>query len=50
LKLATYDVGTTFNQSFAPGFIELWGLHSKTFHILKNNLESEKETHCEPTV
>jgi argininosuccinate synthase len=50
LKLATYDVGTTFNQSFAPGFIELWGLQSKTFHILKNNLESEKETHCEPTV
>jgi len=50
LKLATYDVGTTFDQSFARGFIELWGLQSKTFHILKNNLESEKEACCEPTV
>ena len=50
LKLATYDVGTTFDQSFARGFIELWGLQSKTFHILKNNLESEKEAYREPTV
>ena len=50
LKLATYDVGSTFDQSFARGFIELWGLQSKTFHILKNNLESEKEAYREPTV
>jgi len=50
VKLATYEVGTTFDQSFARGFIELWGLQSKTFHILKNNLESEKEARCEPTV
>jgi argininosuccinate synthase len=50
LKLATYDVGTTFDQSFARGFIELWGLQSKTFHNLKNNLELEKEAYREPTV
>jgi argininosuccinate synthase len=50
LKLATYDVGTTFDQSFARGFIELWGLQSKTFHTLKNNLELEKEAYREPTV
>jgi argininosuccinate synthase (EC 6.3.4.5) len=50
VKLATYEVGTTFDQSFARGFIELWGLQSKTFHILKNNLESKKEARCESTV
>jgi len=26
LKLATYDAGTTFDQTLAKGFIELWGL------------------------
>jgi len=40
LKLATYDVRSTFNQSLACGFIELWGLQSRTFNILKTKLES----------
>jgi argininosuccinate synthase len=29
-SLATYDTGDTFNQAQAKGFIELWGLPSKT--------------------
>jgi len=29
-KLATYDTGDVFDQSLAKGFIELWGLPSKT--------------------
>lgn len=43
LKLATYDIKTTFDQTSAHGFIELWGLQSKTFHILKNTLGAEEE-------
>jgi len=30
-NLATYDVGDTFNQDFAKGFIQLWGLPSKVY-------------------
>ena len=29
-KLATYDTGDEFNQALAKGFVELWGLPSKT--------------------
>lgn len=39
LKLATYEVGSTFNQFLAHGFIELWGLQSVTFNLLKMKLE-----------
>ncbi len=47
LKLATYEVGTTFNQSSARGFIKLWGLQSETFHVLKRNIEAEEVKSCE---
>jgi argininosuccinate synthase len=30
-NLATYDMGDTFNQGFAKGFIQLWGLPSKVY-------------------
>ena len=30
-NLATYDQGDTFNQDFAKGFIELWGLPTKVY-------------------
>ncbi len=50
LKLATYDVGTTFDQSLARGFIELWGLQSKTFHVLKGVLEAKEGKRCELVV
>jgi len=34
-NLATYDIGTTFDQSSSAGFIELWGLPTKVANILK---------------
>jgi len=33
VKLATYDTGDEFDQGFAKGFVELWGLASKTAAI-----------------
>lgn len=38
LNLATYDIKTTFNQAFSKGFIELWGLQTKTFNALRKKL------------
>lgn len=35
LSLATYDISTTFNQTAAIGFIELWGLPTVTSWALK---------------
>jgi len=42
LKLATYDMRSTFNQNLAYGFIELWGLQSRTFNVLRAKPESIK--------
>ncbi len=39
LNLATYDLKSTFDQSLARGFIELWGLQSVTFNDLKTKME-----------
>jgi argininosuccinate synthase len=39
LNLATYDIHTTFNQSHSEGFIELWGLPTKVFNILKKKVK-----------
>jgi argininosuccinate synthase len=39
LKLATYDSFTTFDQTWAPGFIELWGLPTKAANMLKTKKE-----------
>jgi len=36
--LATYEVGTTFDQSMATGFIELWGLQTKMANIIKRRM------------
>jgi argininosuccinate synthase len=41
-KMATYDAKTTFNQAYAQGFIELWGLPTKTYHIVKNKTAKKK--------
>jgi len=35
LRLATYEVGTTFDQRSSAGFIELWGLPTRVANILK---------------
>jgi argininosuccinate synthase len=42
-KMATYAAKTTFNQANAEGFIELWGLPTKTYNILKNK-SAKKES------
>ena len=38
-KLATYSAGSTFDQSLAKGFVELWGLQS----IIANEVMRRKE-------
>jgi len=43
LDLATYDIQTTFNQSYSEGFIELWGLPTKVFNVLKKKKKVEKK-------
>jgi argininosuccinate synthase len=40
-NLATYDVKTSFDQSHAEGFIELWGLPTKVANILKEKVKKE---------
>lgn len=42
-NLATYKIKTTFKQSYSEGFIELWGLPTKTFNVLKSKIQKEKE-------
>ena len=39
LNLATYDIETTFNQSWSEGFIELWGLPTRVSNILKMRMK-----------
>ncbi len=43
LNLATYDVKTTFDQSWSSGFIELWGLQTKVSNILKKKVDANAE-------
>jgi argininosuccinate synthase len=38
--LATYEGATSFDQSWAVGFIEIWGLPSRAANTLKRSLES----------
>ena len=38
LNLATYEGVTTFDQTLAVGFIELWGLQTKAANIVKRRL------------
>jgi argininosuccinate synthase len=43
VNLATYGIQTTFNQSWSEGFIEIWGLPTRTSHILKKKMENKKK-------
>ena len=40
-NLATYDQGDTFNQDFAKGFIELWGLPTKVYSSVNKKCSNE---------
>jgi argininosuccinate synthase len=42
LDLATYDIQTTFNQSWSPGFIELWGMQTTIANALKAKVQKQK--------
>lgn len=42
LDLATYDIQTTFNQSWSPGFIELWGMQTTIANALKAKVQKDK--------
>lgn len=35
-NLATYNIETTFDQTWSPGFIEIWGLPTKAANMLKH--------------
>lgn len=35
--LATYDLGTSFDQKWSAGFIEIWGLPSRVANALRRN-------------
>lgn len=39
LNLATYDIKTTFDQSWSKGFIEIWGLPTVIANILKSKIK-----------
>ncbi len=39
--LATYNVDTTFDQAWSPGFIEIWGLATKTANIVKRKAKKK---------
>jgi len=41
LNLATYDISSTFDQTAAVGFIELWGLPTVTAWSIKKRLKGE---------
>jgi argininosuccinate synthase len=42
-NLATYEVETSFNQAYAEGFIELWGLPTKVANILKEKVKKKEK-------
>jgi argininosuccinate synthase len=42
LDLATYDIQTTFNQSWSPGFIELWGMQTTIANVLRATVKKDK--------
>ena len=42
LDLATYDIQTTFNQSWSSGFIELWGMQTTIANALKAKVQKDK--------
>jgi len=40
-NLATYDKEDTFNQDFAKGFIELWGLPTKVYSSVSRKISNK---------
>ena len=43
IKLSTYQSGSTFDQSSAVGFIELWGLQSRIAAKVASGVQRDKD-------
>ncbi len=43
-NLANYNIKTSFNQSDSKGFIELWGLQTRMYNVLKRSAKKTKGT------
>ncbi len=41
--LATYNTDTTFDQAWSSGFIEIWGLATKTANIVKRKVKKNEK-------
>ena len=41
-NLVNYNIKTTFNQSYSKGFIELWGLQTRMYNILKRKIKKQQ--------
>jgi argininosuccinate synthase len=41
-NLVNNNTKTTFNQSYSKGFIELWGLQTKMYNVLKRKAKKQK--------
>ncbi len=41
-NLANYNIKTSFNQADSKGFIELWGLQTRMYNVLKRSAKPEK--------
>jgi argininosuccinate synthase len=41
--LATYTTGSTFDQTLAKGFIELWGLQTITANSIVSSIDKAGE-------
>jgi argininosuccinate synthase len=42
-NLANYNIKTSFDQSLSHGFIELWGMQSRMYNVLKNQSKKSAE-------
>jgi argininosuccinate synthase len=42
-NLVNYNIKNTFNQSYSKGFIELWGLQTRMYNVLKRKAKKQKK-------
>ena len=40
-NLVNYNIKTTFNQSYSKGFIELWGLQTRMYNVLRRKAKKQ---------
>ena len=41
-NLVNYNIKTSFNQAYSKGFIELWGLQTRMYNVLKRKAKKQK--------